>query len=88
MAAASLRRKQCEPRTPEPRQAVVEAAEAARARVAERWLAELLAQLRAVCSLGMTPSSDLTTWGWVLPDLARQALPEDTSPAVSDQVSA
>uniref|UniRef100_UPI003F496BF9 helix-turn-helix domain-containing protein n=1 Tax=Streptomyces chartreusis TaxID=1969 RepID=UPI003F496BF9 len=75
---------QCEPRTPEARQAERAAAEAARARAAERWLA----QLHAVCSLGRTPSSEPSGWGRVLPDLARQALPEGTSPAVSEQVSA
>jgi hypothetical protein len=88
MAAASLRRKQHEPRTPEAHEAVREAAQAARARVAERWLGELLAQLRAVCSLGKTAAVELTDWDRVLPELAAQPLSEDASRAVFEQVTA
>ncbi|MEU6351591.1 hypothetical protein ABZ896_19985 [Streptomyces sp. NPDC047072] len=86
MAAAALRRKQVEPNEPEARQAVREAAEAARVRVAERWLGELLAELRCVCSLGPEPA-ERTDWTVALPALAAQRLPEDRAGAVRERVS-
>ncbi|MEU3521969.1 hypothetical protein ABZ770_43205 [Streptomyces sp. NPDC006654] len=86
MAAASLRRKQVEPNEPEARQAVREAAEAARVRVAERWLGELLAELRCVCSLGPTPDRR-TDWTVALPGLAARPLPPDQAGAVGERAS-
>ncbi|MEU6603360.1 hypothetical protein [Streptomyces flaveolus] len=88
MAAAVVRRKQRQPHTVEARDAVRAAGEAARRRVAERWLGELLAELRAVCSLGTAAPTGLTDWGWVLPGLAAKALPEDADGAVRELVHA
>lgn len=87
-AGACLLRKQSEPHTPQARQAVREAAEAARARVAERWLGELLAQLHSMRPPCKEPSAETTDWKRVLPELAAQALPEDASCALFEQVSA
>ncbi|MER5549626.1 hypothetical protein ABT072_46340 [Streptomyces sp. NPDC002589] len=88
MAAAAVRRKHREPHTVEAREAVRAAGEAARRQVAERWLGELLAELRAVCSLGNAAPVGLTDWGRVLPDLAAKALPEDAEGAVRELVNA
>ncbi|MFF4205567.1 hypothetical protein ACFYZ8_33520 [Streptomyces sp. NPDC001668] len=88
MAAAAVRRKQREAHTVEARDAVRAAGEAARRRVAERWLGELLAELRAVCSLGKAAPVEVTDWDRVLPDLAAKALPEDAERAVRELVHA
>jgi hypothetical protein len=86
MAAAALRRKQFPRDTLEARDAVREVAEAARRRVAERWLGELLADLRTLLSLGPAPAEH-TDWTAVLPTLADRPLPDDhpaeTAPATA-----
>lgn len=91
MAAAATRRKQQNPNTAEARDAAAAAGEAARRRVAERWLGELLAELRAVCSLGPAPA-ELTDWAAVLPELAARALSDEPveapAGAVGERVSA
>ncbi|MER6075922.1 hypothetical protein ABT187_45705 [Streptomyces sp. NPDC001817] len=74
MAAATVRRKQRQPGTVEARDAVRAAGQAARGRVAERWLGELVAELRAVCSLGKAAPVDLTDWDQVLPELGAAPL--------------
>jgi hypothetical protein len=79
MAAAAVRRKQFHPHTAEALDAAREAGEAARYRVAERWLGELLAELHTLLSLGPAPAQR-TDWTAVLPPLAAQPLPgEDRS---------
>ncbi|MGW1171239.1 hypothetical protein [Streptomyces sp. NPDC002550] len=83
MAAAAKHRRQQQPNTPEAREAVREAGEAARRRVAERWLGELLAELRSACSLGPAPA-DVQDWGRVLPVLAPRTQPEDPIGAAVD----
>lgn len=88
MAAAALRRRQRQPHTAEARDAVRAAGEAARRRVAERWLGELLAQLRVARSLGTTALVDRTNWDRVLPDLAAKVLPQDADGAVRELVNA
>ncbi|MEV7156972.1 hypothetical protein AB0N77_20470 [Streptomyces misionensis] len=88
MAAAAVRRKQRQPHTVEARDAVRAAGKAARRRVAERWLGELLAELRAVRSLGKAETVALTDWRRVLPDRAAKALPEDANGEVRELVSA
>ncbi|AEY85331.1 hypothetical protein SHJG_0049 [Streptomyces hygroscopicus subsp. jinggangensis 5008] len=88
LAAAARRRKQRQPHTAEAREAVRAAGEAARKRVAEQWLGELLAELRVMCSLGKTAPADRTDWDRVLPELAVQALPEDADGAVRELVNA
>jgi hypothetical protein len=88
MAAAALRRRQRQPHTAEAQDAVRAAGEAARRRVAERWLGELLAQLRVARSLGKTAPVDRTNWDRVLPDLAAKAVPEDADGAVRELVNA
>ncbi len=92
MAAAAKRRKQQHPNTVEARDAAGAAAgAAARRRVAERWLGELLAELRAVCSLGPAPAEG-TDWACVLPEMAARALSEEpvemSAGAVGELVSA
>lgn len=91
MAAAARRRKQQNPNTAEARDAAAAPGEAARRRVAERWLGELLAELRAVCSTDPAPA-ELTDWATVLPELAARALPDEPvaapAGAVGDRVSA
>lgn len=76
MAAAALRRKQTQPNAAESRDAARAVGEEARARVAERWLSELLAELRTLLSLGPA-RAELTDWALVLPGLAAQRLPGD-----------
>ncbi len=88
MAASALRRKQHQPNTPEAQEAVREAGEGARRRVAERWLDELLAELRAVCSLGWPEVANPTDWARVLPELAVRELCEDAADRVRERVSA
>ncbi|MFF8993974.1 hypothetical protein ACF09H_29420 [Streptomyces sp. NPDC014983] len=88
MAAAAVCRKQSQRHTVEARDAVRAAGEAARRRVAERWLGELLAELRAVRSLGKAQTIALTDWRRVLPDLAAKVLPEDANSEVRELVSA
>ncbi|MEU2358963.1 hypothetical protein ABZ599_39485 [Streptomyces misionensis] len=81
MAAAAVRRKQPQPDTAKARNAVRAAGEAARRRVAERWLGELLAQLRGVCPLGKAEPVDRTDWGRVPTDLVARVLPKDAEGA-------
>jgi hypothetical protein len=88
MAAAALRRKQLQPATAEAREAARAAGEEARARVAERWLSELLAELRSLLSLGSARADELTDWSAVLPALASQPLPVDTAGGVRERVGA
>ncbi|WP_330351732.1 hypothetical protein [Streptomyces sp. NBC_00582] len=76
MAAAALRRKQLQPGSAASRDAVRAAEEAARGRVAQRWLGELIAELRTLVSLGPAPAQG-TDWACALPELAAQRLPGD-----------
>jgi hypothetical protein len=73
MAASALRRKQFHPETAEAIDAVREAGEAARRRVAERWLGELLAELHTLLSFGPA-RAEHTDWTAVLPALAVRPL--------------
>ncbi|MGW1616106.1 hypothetical protein ACWCQZ_42990 [Streptomyces sp. NPDC002285] len=87
MAAAAQRRKQQNPNTAEARDAANAAGEAARSRVAERWLGELLAELRAVCSHG-SASAGLTDWATLLPQLAARPQSAVPTAGVGELVSA
>ncbi|MFF5421881.1 hypothetical protein ACFY8K_37175 [Streptomyces misionensis] len=81
MAAAGVRRKQSRPDTAKAHYAVRAAGEAARRRVAERWLGELLAQLRGVCPLGKAEPVGRTDGGRALRDLTTGLLPKDAEAA-------
>ncbi|MET8768841.1 hypothetical protein [Streptomyces sp. NPDC004658] len=87
MAAAAARRKQRQPHTVEARDAVRAAGEAARGRVAERWLGELLAQLRVTYSLGKAAPVVRTGSHQVLPASAVPPLPQDADGAVRELVN-